>query len=420
MASEPSLAEKIKKYSVGFFKWLLAGLIIVAVGGLVGALFHMSVEAVTELRLENEWLIWLLPLGGLVIAGLYTVSHVSLDTNIVIHAVQEREMISPLMAPLIFITSTVSHLFGASVGREGAALQIGGSIGCTYGRIARLDEADMHIVVMAGMSAVFAAVFGTPVTAVFFSLEVAAVGIMYYAGLLPCLTAALTASGIARAFGLSSFDFHLAAVPALDIASACQTAALGLGCAALGMLFCAALEGFAKSAGRLVKNPYLRIFAGGLLIALATAAVGTRDYNGAGTEIIYAAVAGSARPWAFVLKLIFTVICVGVGYKGGEIVPTLFIGACFGCTVGPLIGMDAGFAAALCMVGLFCAMVNCPIASIVLSIELFGAQALPLFAIVCVLSYMLSGSFSLYRQQRVVYSKVKATLFPGTKNKSSE
>ena len=415
MAAEPSFAEKAKKYFVGFFKWLLAGLIIGAVGGLVGSLFHMGVEAVTEFRLEYDWLIWLLPLGGLVIAGLYTVSHVSLDTNIVIHAIQEREMISPLMAPLIFIASVISHLFGASVGREGAALQIGGSIGCTYGRIARMDEADMHIVVMAGMSAVFAAVFGTPVTAVFFSLEVAAVGIMYYAGLLPCLTAALTASGIAKSFGLSSFDFHLASVPALDIAGAGQAAALGLGCAVLGMLFCAALSGFAKGVGRLIRNPYLRIFAGGLLVALATMALGTRDYNGAGTPVIYAAVAGTAKPWAFIVKLLFTVVCVGVGYKGGEIVPTLFIGACFGCTAGPLLGMDAGFAAALCMIGLFCAMVNCPIASIVLSIELFGAQALPQFAIVCVLGYMLSGSFSLYRQQRVVYSKVKATLFPGTR-----
>ena len=415
MQAIKDFAHRSKKYLTGLFKWLLSGLIIGIVCGLVGAAFHICVEEATEMRLLNPWLIWLLPLGGLAIAGLYDVSHVALDTNIVIRAVQENSAISWLMAPLIFLASTVSHLFGASVGREGAALQIGGALGYQYGLLMRMDEADIHVVVMSGMSAVFSAVFGTPITAMFFALEVSSVGIMYYAGLLPCLMAALSASAVARALGITGFNFAPLTVPELCLASVGQAALIGIACALLSIIFCLALHTCEKQSRRLLKSSYLRIFAGGLLIALLTLLVGSHRYNGAGSDIITAAISGTALPWDFAVKLVFTAICVGVGYKGGEIVPTLFIGATFGCVIGPLIGMDPGFAAALGMSALFCGMVNCPIASVFLSLELFGAGALAYFVIVCVLSYMLSGSYGLYRQQSVVFSKVKAQLIDKVK-----
>lgn len=407
----PGLAELLKdskKYITGFAKWLFAGLILGLVGGAVGALFHLSVDAAAELRQAKEYIIWLLPLGGLVIAGLYQCSKTVLDTNLVIRAIHTSSSISPLMVPLIFVSTVISHLFGASVGREGAALQIGGTIGYQFGRLLRLDERDSHIVVMCGMSAVFAANFGTPVAAAFFALEVVAVGVIYYAGLVPCITASLVASAVSKAMGVEPLCFTLASVAAPTAANFGRAALLGLLCAVLSIVFCRCLHNGERLAKKYIKNSYLRMVVGGVLAAVLTYLAGTTAYNGAGTDVIYAAVGGQARPEDFLMKMAMTVICVCMGYKGGEIIPTMFIGATFGCVVGGLLGMDPGFAASLCLVALFCAMVNCPMASLILSVELFGAEGFPLFATACAVSYMMSGSYSLYLEQSVVYSKVKA------------
>ena len=400
----------IKRYIRGFFKWLAVGLALGAAGGIVGSAFHICVGEASALRHELPWLVWLLPVGGLAIALLHHVSHVALDTNIVIRAVQEKTGVSWLMAPLIFVSAVISHLFGASVGREGAALQIGGSMGYTFGSVCRMDVSDTHIAVMAGMAAVFSAVFGTPITAMLFSIEVASVGIMYYASLFPCLTASLTASAIARAFGVEAFAFAPVTAPEMSLAMAGRTLILSVALALLAIVFCILLSRGERCFRRLIKNDFLRIAAGGAAVAVLTWLWGSDIYNGAGSEGIYAAVSGSAG-WAdFFMKMIFTVISVGVGFKGGEIVPTLFIGSAFGCVFGGVLGLDPGFAAALGMIGLFCGMVNCPVASIIMSIELFGSAALPYFAIVCVLSFMLSGNFSLYRQQDFVAYRLKARL----------
>ena len=408
-----ALTEKLKNGGTSLLaaaKWLLTGLATGAAGGLVGSFFCWLVNSATALRGACPWLIWLLPAGGLAIAGIYRLSHVSLDTNAVFRAVRGETALSPLMPPLMIVSAGISHLFGASVGREGAALQIGGSLGYMCGRLLHLDKRDMHVLVMCGMSAVFSAVFGTPITATFFSLEVTSVGNIYYAGLFPCLAASLTASAISRAFGLRGFSFALSAVPAFDAAGAVRAAVLGVLCAVLSIVFCVALHRGERLAKRLFKNDFLRIAVCGAIVTLMTLLLKTTDYNGAGGDIITRAVNyGQAQPLAFALKLIFTVVCISGGYKGGEIVPTLFIGACFGCTVGPLLGLPAGFAAALAMPGLFCGMVNSPISSILLSIELFGAEQLPFFVIVCTLSYLLSGNYSLYHEQRILSSKMKAT-----------
>jgi H+/Cl- antiporter ClcA len=401
------LAQSSKKYIKGFFKWIFAGLVIGLLGGVLGAAFHICVDQATELRGAYPWLVYLLPIGGLVIAALYHISRSVLDTNLVIRAIHTSSEISPLMAPLIFVGTVISHLFGASVGREGAALQIGGTIGYQFGRLLHLDERDSHILVMCGMSAVFAANFGTPITAAFFALEVAAVGVIYYAGLIPCVTASLVAVAVAKTMGVQPLSFPMGAMTSGALVYA-KVAVLGILCAVLSILFCRCLHNGERLAKKYVPNSFLRIAIGGAAAAGLTWLSGTTDYNGAGMPIINAAVAGSAAPEAFLMKMALTVLCVSVGFKGGEIIPTLFIGATFGCVVGPLLGMDASVSACLCMMGLFCAMVNCPMTSIILSIELFGSENLPFFAAICAVSYVLSGSYSLYLEQSVVYSKIKA------------
>ncbi len=399
------------KYLLTFLKWFVLAAVTGAVGGVVGALFHLSVEYVTGVRKAHLWIVFLLPVGGLVIAGLYKLSgKKDIGTNEILDAVRSPQGVPALLAPLIFVSTVITHLFGGSAGREGAALQLGGSIAGLIGRIARLDEKDMHIMTMCGMSAVFSALFGTPITAAVFALGVISVGVIYYAGLLPCVVSAFTAYFISILMGTEPVAFTITNIPAFSLKSCLLTALLSAICALLSIGFCLGLHGTHKLFEKLFKNTFLRAAVGGLLIVILSLICRSGDYNGAGMDIVERAIGGNAKPEAFLLKFIFTAVTVGAGYKGGEIVPTFFVGATFGCVVGGLIGLDPGFAAAVGLVTLFCGVVNCPLASIFLSIELFGAQAMPLFALAAAVSYLLSGYYGLYSSQKIVYSKLRAEL----------
>ncbi len=399
------------QYVLTFFKWFALAAVTGAVGGVVGALFHLSVEYVTEVRSEHRWIVFLLPVGGLVIAGLYKLSgKKDIGTNEILDAVRSPQGVPALLAPMIFVSTVITHLFGGSAGREGAALQLGGSIAGLIGKTVRLDEKDMHIMTMCGMSAVFSALFGTPITAAVFALGVISVGVIYYAGLLPCVVSAFVAYFVSTLMGTTPVAFEIANVPAFSVKSSLLTAALAAVCALLSIGFCLGLHGTHKLFARLFKNTFVRAAVGGVVIILLSLIFSSGDYNGAGMNIVAEAINGNARPEAFLLKFIFTAVTVGSGYKGGEIVPTFFVGATFGCVVGGLIGLDPGFAAAVGLVSLFCGVVNCPLASIFLSIELFGAQGLPLFALAAAVSYLLSGYYGLYSSQKIVYSKLRAEL----------
>lgn len=400
----------IKKYILTFFKWLLIAGVTGAIGGVIGALFHISVEYVTKVRIHNDFIILFLPLGGLVIANLYKICKMDNDpgTNLVISSVRTEENVPFAMAPLIFVSTVITHLFGGSSGREGAALQLGGSIGTQVGKLFRLNEKDMHIVTMCGMSAVFSALFGTPLTATFFSMEVISIGIIYYSSFIPCIVAALVAYKISLLFGLKPVKFALSAIPSLSGIVAIKIIVLGALCAVISILFCESLHKTNKFLSEHVKNNYLRVVIGGSLVVVLTFLIGTRDYNGVGMDVIEKAINGQAIPYAFLLKILFTTLTISFGYKGGEIVPTFFIGATFGCTAAGLLGLNPGFGAAVGVAALFCGVTNSLITSIVLSIELFGSQGIVLFALACGVSYMLSGYYSLYGTQKIVYSKLRA------------
>ena len=232
-------------------------------------------------------------------------------------------------------------------------------------------------------------------------------GHMVYSSFVPCIVASLTAFGVSLLMHMEPEGYTLAAVPGLNWLSALQVTGLAALCAALSVIFCAVMHISGHSFRKWMKNSYVRAIAGGVAIIALTLLVGTRDYNGAGAQVIERAIEGEARPWDFVLKLIFTAITLGCGYKGGEIVPTFFVGATFGCVVGPLLGMNPGFAAAIALVATFCGNTNCPVASVFLGIELFGGQAVPLFALACAVSYMLSGYSSLYHNQLIPEKELK-------------
>ena len=399
----------IGMYVAALLKWMAVGALVGGVGGFVGAAFHLGVSYATAVRQAHPWILYLLPVGGVVIAGLYKLCRLEgKGTNAVIESVHFGKSVPTLLVPLIFVATVITHLLGGSAGREGAALQIGGGIGYRTGTLLRLGEKDLPLATLCGMSGVFAALFGTPLTATVFALEVISVGVLYYAGLLPCITASLTGYYIATVMGVEPTRFTVA-MPALSWPTLGLVTALAVGCALVSILFCRGLHITERLAERWLKNSFLRAAAGGLIIVLATLALGTTDYNGAGMDVIQRAVEqGQADGWAWFLKLAFTAVTIGCGFKGGEVVPSFFVGATFGCAAGGLLGLPPSFAAAVGLVAVFCGAVNCPIASVILSVELFGAGGMAYFAAACAVSYLLSGYCGLYSSQTILYSKLRA------------
>ena len=391
-------------------KWSIVAIVVGIVCGLVGSAFHISVDYVTHLREEYKWIIFLLPLGGVAIVAMYKLCkfEITMGTNRVIESVRTDKKVPTRMAPLIFASTVITHLFGGSAGREGAALQLGGSIGYRFGKIFRLGERDMHLVVMLGMSAVFAALFGTPLTATVFVLEVISVGVVYYAGLVPCIISSLVAYNVSLYFGITPVRFLTVAAQPATASVMLKTIVLAILCALVSILFCTAIKKCEHYSEKLLHNNYVRALAGAAIIVLFTVVLRTTDYNGAGMDVITNAINGQARPEAFILKIIFTAITIAAGFKGGEIVPTFFIGSTFGCVAGSLLGLNPGFGAAIGFVALFCGVVNCPLASIILALEVFGADSILVFALACGVSYMMSGYYGLYGSQKIMYSKLEA------------
>ena len=390
-------------------KWVIFAILVGTIVGLCGSAFYFGMSYVTFLRTAHSWLILLLPAGGLVIVGLYHLFHDEKDTgtNLVISAIHSGDELPFRMAPLIFISTLITHLFGGSAGREGAALQMGGSIGNALGRLFRFDEKDKHVMIMCGMSAAFSALFGTPMAAAIFPMEMVSVGVMYYIALVPCVISSLVAHGIAVSFGVSNELFLIGEVPAFGILSSVKISVLAILCALVSILFCVILHQTGHLYKKLFKNPYLRVFAGGCLVVLLTCLVGSQSYNGTGINIIENCINGTVRPEAFLLKMIFTALTLGAGYKGGEIVPSFFTGAAFGCLFGNLLGFSPTLCTAVGMTSVFCGVTNSPITSLLISFELFGYDGMPYFLLATAFSYMLSGYFGLYRSQKIVYSKYK-------------
>ena len=391
-------------YTLTFLRWVVCAAVVGAICGLAGALFAVGVEEATHLRQHHQWLIWLLPLGGLGIAGLYRLLRlpVSLGTDEIITTVRTQGKVPLAMAPAIFLSTVLTHLLGGSAGREGAALQLGGSIGAALGDLTHPDTSrdDRRIFELCGMAALFSALFGTPFTAAVFVLEIIEVGRFNHRAFLPCVVSAITAKLVALAAGAPVEMFPLAGgLAAVNAVTVLQSAGVGVACGVVAILFCTVMHFDNKLMKKWFPNDFLRIALGGCAVIALTLLIGNQDYNGGGMHVIFAALAGKAVPYAFLLKILFTAVSLGSGFKGGEIVPSFFVGATLGCTIGGLLGLSPAVGAAVGLISVFCGVTNAPLASLLLSVELFGTEYLPLIGAGLAVSFMLSGHFSLYHAQ---------------------
>ena len=347
-----------RQHIAGFFKWIVLSLISGVVSGLIGSAFSYTITGVTFLRNYAGWIVFLLPAAGLLIVFLYDRAGQSENsgTNLCLTSIRNNDRIPAAVMPLIFIASAITHLFGGSSGREGAALQLGGSMGQFLGDRFKLSSSDKHMLIMCTMSGTFSAVFGTPMAAAIFSMEVVSIGVMYYSALIPCVLSSLTASYVAGLLGLSPEMYPIGTVPGLTPLLAGKTFLAAMAFAGMSVLFCIILHGAERLFKKYIPDPYIRALAGGGIVIALMLIFRTRDYLGTGSTLIMACFTGAAViPWyAFLLKPVFTAATLGSGFKGGEIVPAFFTGAALGYVLASMLGLPAPLAAACGMVGVFC------------------------------------------------------------------
>lgn len=396
---------------ITFIKWIMIGVLVGIIVGLVGISFYKVLAFCSKMRLKYPWLLYFLPVGGLLIACLYkyVLKQKDKGTNLVLAAIASREEITAKLAPLIYVATAITHFFGGSAGREGAAFQIGGCIGNVLGNWLHLDESDKHTIIMCGMSAGFAALFGTPMAAAVFAMEVISVGVMYYGALVPCVVSSYVSVTLAGHFHIQPVRFALHHVPGYTPVPVAKILILACICAFVSGCFCYMLHRVGKCYRTWINNPFLRIMCGGFLVVGLTLLLQTREYIGDGMSVIENCFTGKVAYTAFFWKMVFTALTLGAGFKGGEIVPSLYVGATFGYTYGSLIHFNPAFTAAVGMIGVFCGVTNCPITSLLLAFELFGYKGASYMTLAVAISYMLSGYYGLYDSQKIMYSKMKTS-----------
>lgn len=392
-----------------FIRWTAISIVMGTVCGLIGTAFGYGVIYAQRLFKTHSFMLYLMPVAGVLIVLLHQMFHEigNRGTNLILESISSDERIPMATLPCIFISTILSQAVGASAGKEGAALQIGGCIGNYFGDVFHMDERDKKVMIMSGMSGCFGAIFGTPLAAAMFGIEVISIGVAYYAALVPCVFASFIGAQISGALGLHGESFLILHIPEFSLVPALYTVGLGLTCALLSVCFCILLHETQHLYKNKIGNVYVRILvAAGLSIALAL--IFGRDYCGAGFNLVEKAVDGESAYLGFLLKMIFTAVALGGGFKGGEIVPTLAVGASFGCTFGLLTGFEPSLCAAAGMLATFVGVTNCPIATMFLGFELFGFEAMPYFAVAVAISFTLSGYYGLYSGQKFTYSKTKA------------
>lgn len=398
-----------------FIKWIFLGSIVGILTGSAAALFLNSLELSTNLRVQHSWMLFLLPFGGAFVSFLYSKygKNSSKGNNLILEKINEDSGKIPLrMAPLVFLGTVITHLFGGSAGREGTGVQIGSSIAEGIGRLFKLDKIDNRIILMCGISSGFASVFGTPLAGTVFGLEVATLGVMTYEALIPCFTASIVGDIVASAWGINHIHYKILEVPQLSYITVIKVIVAAILFGLTSRLFSELTHKLKEVFTKNFENPVIKSMIGGIIVIVLVYIVGTRDYLGLSIPLIADSFTKEVHPFAFLGKIIFTSLTLGTGFQGGEVTPLFVIGSTLGNSLSNILHIAPSFLAALGLIGVFTGATNTPIASFLLSIEMFGSYGIEYMFMTCVISYIFSGHTGIYTSQKIGRSKSRLIEIP--------
>jgi len=411
MTSLPEPPASLPRMLSYLAKWSALSALVAVLAGSASALFLFALDAATAWRLAHPAIVWGLPLAGFTVGWVYWRfgRTVEAGNNLLIDEIHDPKNVVPLrMAPLVLAATVISHLFGASVGREGTAVQMGGTLADQLSRLPRLAAGDRRLLLMAGISAGFASVFGTPLAGAVFGLEVLVIGRLRHDAIFPCIAAAILADQVGLAWGVHHTHYAIGAVPAITAWSVGAVVAAGIVFGLAGRAFAGATHGLSKAMKAWLPYAPLRLALGGIVVACAMWAIGTQRYVGLGIPVIVEAFAQPLPPWDWLGKFVFTVASLGSGFKGGEVTPLFYIGATLGNALAPLLHLPFAMLAGVGFVAVFAGAANTPLASTVMALELFGPAVGPYAALACVVAYLFSGHRGIYRAQRGTEGKTSA------------
>ena len=404
-------SNKIKKFLFSFeqipsliylLKWILICLTLGAIVGSISAFFLLSLDWATNYRESHLWIIALLPLGGLII-GLsyhYYGSSVVKGNNLLIEEFHSPKKVIPFrMVPLVLFGTIVTHLFGGSAGREGTAVQIGGAIADRFTKILKLSKRDRKILLIAGISAGFASVFGTPLAGGIFALEVLILGRIRLDAIIPSFMAAIFANYFCESWDVTHTQYTITTVAEMTPVNLLWAVLAGIIFGLVAMLFSKSTHFWGNLFSKKIKYPPLRPFIGGVILAIAIYSMGTTKYIGLGIPTIVDAFNIDLNSYDFLLKILFTSFTLGAGFKGGEVTPLFFIGAALGNVLIWFIPLPMALLAGMGFVAVFAGATNTPIACTVMGIELFGIDSGVFIALACSVAYLFSGHTGVYTSQ---------------------